>query len=105
MADIEFVEGEFGDSYVITIKESDGTNANISAYATANLLINSVDLSTNKTNASCTISSPTVTWNMASGQTDYNGSFVAQVQLANTGGTIKKTTKLMSVTAFKKLAT
>ena len=105
MADIEFVEGEFGDSYVITIKESDGTNANISAYATANLLINSVDLSTNKTNASCTISSPTVTWNMARGQTGYNGSFVAQVQLANTGGTIKKTTKLMSVTAFKKLAT
>ena len=37
MADIEFVQGEFGDSYVITIKESDGTDANISAYATANL--------------------------------------------------------------------
>ena len=104
MADIEFVQGEFGDSYVITIKESDGTDANISAYATANLLINSIDLSTNKLTASCTISSPTVTWAMASGDTNYNGSFVAQVQLANAGGTIQKTTKLMSVTAFKKLS-
>ena len=104
MADIEFVEGDFGDSYVITIKESDGTDANISAYATATLLINSKDLATNKTNASCSISSPTVTWAMTSGDTDYDGSFVAQIQLANAGGTIKKNTKLMSVKANKKLA-
>ena len=104
MADLEFVEGDFGDSYIITIKESDGTDANISAYDTATLLINSKDLATNKTNASCTISSPTITWAMASGDTDYDGSFVAQIQLANTGGTIKKNTKLMSVKANKKLA-
>ena len=36
------------------------------------------------------------------GDTDYNGAFVAQVQL--TGSSITKTTKLMSVLAFKKLA-
>ena len=105
MADIEFVEGDFGDSYIITIKESDGTNANISAYTSATLLINSKDLQSNKTNASCSISTPTVTWTMADGQTDYDGAFVAQIQLTNAGGTIAKTTKLMSVTANKKLAT
>ena len=105
MADIEFVEGEYGDVYTITVKDEDGDNANISAYNTANLLINSIDLTTNKLNASCTVSSPTVTWTMTSGQTDYNGSFVAQIQLTDAGGSIKKTTKLMSVTSFRKLTT
>jgi len=65
-------------------------------------LINSMDLSTNKLDATLTISSPTVSWLMADGDTDYNGAFVAQVQL--TGVSITKTTKLMSVLAFKKLA-
>ena len=102
MADIEFVESEYGDTYVITIKDPDGNDANISAYNSASLLINSMDLATNKTNATLTISSPTVIWSMTSGDTDYNGTFVAQVQL--TGSSITKTTKLMSVLAFKKLA-
>ena len=102
MADIEFVESEYGDTYVITIKDANGDDANISAYTGASLLINSMDLSTNKLDATLTISSPTVSWLMADGDTDYNGAFVAQVQL--TGVSITKTTKLMSVLAFKKLA-
>jgi len=102
MADIEFVEGGYGDTYVITIKDANGDDANISAYTGASLLINSMDLSTNKLDATLTISSPTVSWLMADGDTDYNGAFVAQVQL--TGVSITKTTKLMSVLAFKKLA-
>ena len=104
MADLEFVEGDYGDSYVITIKESDGTLANLSAYTTATLLINSKDLATNKTSASLTIQTgaSTVTWAMTSGQTDYDGSFVAQIQLS--GVSIAKNTKLLSVKANKKLA-
>ena len=105
MADIEFVEGGYGDTYVITIKDANGDDANISAYTSASLLINSMDLSTNKLDTTLTISSPTVSWVMADGQTDYNGSFVAQIQLTNSGGTIQKTTKLMSVTSFRKLTT
>jgi len=31
MADIEFVESEYGDTYVITIKDANGDDANISA--------------------------------------------------------------------------
>ena len=104
MADLEFIEGDYGDSYVITIKESDGTLANLSAYTSATLLINSKDLATNKTSASLTIQTgaSTVTWAMTSGQTDYDGSFVAQIQLS--GVSIAKNTKLLSVKANKKLA-
>ena len=101
MADIEFVEGEYGDTYVITIKDANGNDANISAYTGASLLINTLDF-TNKTDATLIIDSPTVKWNMVNGETDYNGSFVGQVQL--TGSGITKTSKLMSVTAHRKLA-
>ena len=104
MADLEFVEGDYGDSYVITIKESDGTLADLAAYNAGTLLINSKDLATNKTNATCTIQTgaSTITWAMQSGDTNYDGSFVAQIQLA--GNTIAKNTKLLSVKANKKLA-
>ena len=101
MADIEFVEGDFGDSYVITIKDADGNNADISSYTAATLLINSIDLTTNKTTAVCSISSPNVTWSMADGDTDYDGSYIAQIQL--TGVSSSKQTKQMSVLALKKL--
>ena len=105
MADIEFVESEYGDTYVITIKDANGVDANISAYTAGSLLINDLDLSTNKTDATLTglpSSDSTVKWVMANGDTDYNGSFVAQIQL--TGSGITKTTKMMSVTAHRKLA-
>ena len=104
MADLEFVEGDFGDSYVVTIKESDGSLASLAAYNVATLLINSKDLATNKPSATLTIQSgaSTVTWTMADGDTDYDGSFVAQIQL--TGVSIAKNTKLLSVKANKKLA-
>jgi hypothetical protein len=71
MADLEFVEGDFGDSYVVTIKESDGSLASLAAYNVATLLINSKDLATNKTSASLTIQTgaSTVTWSMADGHT------------------------------------
>ena len=104
MADIEFVEGEYGDTYVITIKDANGVDANISAFSAGSLLINDLDLSTNKTDATLTglpSSNSKVNWVMTNGDTDYNGSFVAQVQL--TGSGITKTSKMMSVTAHRKL--
>ena len=61
-------------------------------------------MATNKTSATLTIQSgaSTVTWAMQSGDTNYVGSFVAQIQL--TGVSIAKNTKLLSVKANKKLA-
>ena len=106
MADIEFVEEEYGDTYVITIKDENGVDANISAYTSGSLLINDLDLSTNKTNATLTglpSSDSKVNWVMTNGQTDYNGNFVAQIQLSGSG--ITKNTKLMSVKSHRKLAT
>ena len=106
MADIEFVEAEYGDTYVITIKDENGVDANISAYTSGVLLINDLDLSTNKLNAILTglpSSNSKVNWVMADGQTDYNGNFVAQIQLS--GSSITKNTKMMSVKAHRKLAT
>ena len=44
MADIEFVQGEYGDSYVITIKNPDGTNADITTYTTSVLNMVTKDL-------------------------------------------------------------
>ena len=106
MADIEFVEAEYGDTYVITIKDENGVDANISAYTSGVLLINDLDLSTNKLNATLTglpSSNSKVNWVMADGQTDYNGNFVAQIQLS--GSSITKNTKMMSVKSHRKLTT
>tara|TARA_R110002020_G_scaffold64430_3_gene170941 strand:+ start:346 stop:663 length:318 start_codon:yes stop_codon:yes gene_type:complete len=104
MADINFVQGEFGDSYVITILNPDGTNADISSYTTAQLNMVSKDLLTHLFSATLSRSSPTVTWTMTESQTaNLDGSYVAQIVLTKTGN--EKTTKLMSVKVDKKLPT
>ena len=46
MADIEFVQGEFGDSYVITIQNPDGSSADITTYTAAKLNMVTKDLGT-----------------------------------------------------------
>ena len=102
MADIEFVQGEFGDSYVITIKNPDGSDANISSYTAGTLNMVSKDLLTNKFSTAISISSPNVTWTMTEAQTEnLDGSYVAQVVLTKSGN--QKTTKLISVKAHKKI--
>ena len=102
MADINFLQGEFGDSYVITILNPDGTNADISTYTQAKLNLVSKDLLTHKFSATCSISSPTVTWTMTSAQTaDLDGSYVGQIVLTKSGN--QKATKLIDVKAHRKL--
>ncbi len=104
MADINFVQGEFGDSYSIKILNPDGSNADISTYTTAKLNLVSKDLLTNKFTANLSISSPNVSWTMTETQTqNLDGSYVAQVVLTKSGN--EKTTKLMSVKVDKKLPT
>ena len=104
MADINFVQGEFGDSYVITILNPDGTNADISTYSNAKLNMVSKDLLTHLFTSTLARSSPTVTWTMQQSETEnLDGSYVAQIVLTKTGN--EKTTKLMSVKVDKKLPT
>ena len=102
MADIEFVQNEHGDSYVITILNPDGTNADITTYTGETLNLVTKDLGTNLFSATCSISSPTVSWTMTESQTqNLDGSYVAQIVLTKTGN--QKSTKLLSVKAHKKL--
>ena len=102
MADIELVQGEFGDSYQITIKDSTGANADISTYTAAKLVVTSKDLLTNKFTATLAISSPNVTWTMQSSETaDLDGTYAGQVVLTKSGNT--KRTKLLSIKAHKEL--
>ena len=104
MADINFVQGEFVESYSIKILIPDGSNADISTYTTAKLNLVSKDLLTNKFTANLSISSPNVSWTMTETQTqNLDGSYVAQVVLTKSGN--EKTTKLMSVKVDKKLPT
>ena len=102
MAYIEYVQGEYGDSYVITILNPDGTNADISTYDSAKLNMVSKDLLTHLFSATLGRSSPTVTWTMTQTQTqNLDGSYIAQVVLTKSGN--EKTTKLMSVKVDKKI--
>jgi hypothetical protein len=104
MADslIEFIQGDFGDSYVVTIKNPDGTNADISTYTTATFNLVTKDLLTSKFSTTCSISSPNVTWTMTSLQTaDLDGSYVGQIVLTKSGN--QKATKLIDVKAHRKL--
>jgi len=104
MADsiIEFVQGDYGDSYSIKILNPDGTNADISTYTTATLNLVTKDLLTNKFSTTCSISSPNISWTMTSAQTaDLDGSYVGQVILTKSGN--QKATKLIDVKAHRKL--
>ena len=102
MADIDLVQGEYGDAFVITIKNSDGTNADISSYSTAKLVVTTKDLLTNQFTANCSISSPTVTWTMQETETqNLDGAYAGQVVLTKVGNT--KRSKLLLIKAHKEL--
>jgi hypothetical protein len=93
MADIEFIEGEFGDNYDMSLYNKDGTTADITSYTAATLYIKTTDLATIKLSKALTIvtASPAkVRWVMASGDTSYNSitpnpQLTAQIELTGTG--------------------
>lgn len=107
MADIEFVEGDFGDNYDISIYKTDGTTADITGYTTATLKIKTLDLVTTKLTKTLTIVTPTpalVRWVMASGDTNYNtltDSLTAQIELSAAG--LDKRTYELSVYVARKV--
>ena len=107
MADIEFLEGDFGDNYDISIYNSDGTTANITGYTVATLYIKTLDLVTTKLTKTLTItaSNPAVVrWVMASGDTDYNTlTTPLTAQIVFTAAGLNKKTFELSVYAARKL--
>lgn len=97
--DIEYVFGEFGDSYNIGIKNDDGSNADISAFDGAQMTVSKMDdavLFTQTTDDDLTITSPNVVWAMSEADTsasDYDGKIKVQIELT-TSTTKKRMTKI-----------
>lgn len=108
--DIEFVEGEEGgdDPYLITVKNKDGTNADISWATEVELRIKTKDLETQrmiakKSLSELSLASPVVSWPMTSAQTSgYTGEHVAQLICSKTSPVRKRKTYLLSVMVYPK---
>lgn len=103
MADIEFTEGEFGDNYDITLKnKSDGSLADLTGYTSATITIKTGIGGTVKLSKACSLPGTSrVRWAMSSGDTNYNGDFIAQVEVTGTG--LNKKTYILSCHVEAKL--
>lgn len=84
---LNFTEGEFGFNYTFHAKNEDNTDANLTGFTGARLVIfdegakvAKLDITTN-----LTLSSPNVVWAIQDGQTNYNGEFLATLHLTATG--------------------
>jgi len=111
--DIEFVEGEVSDvndPYLVSVKEKDGSAANLAWADEIELIIATPDLGTTRFTAKLSdedleLMNNIVIWNMTSEQTSgYTGRHVAQI-IATKGDdpiTRKRKTYLMSVMVYPK---
>ena len=84
---LTFTEGEFGFNYTFHAKNQDGTAANLTAFTGTRLVIFDEvgDVAKLDITANLSISSPDVVWAIQSGQTDYNGEFIATLHLTAVG--------------------
>lgn len=101
--DMEYVAGEFGDSYSIPVLNDDGSAADISAFTAAKLTIKKLDgtlLFNDTTNL--TISTNSVAWVMQASETtalSYIGEARAQLELTN--ATKKRLVKKFTVFIYE----
>lgn len=110
MADIEIVKGEFGDSYDITIyDEQTGSPADLDNFDTLTLTVKPTDLSS--TVLSVSLSKPAGTvgiarWSITTGHTSTItvGDFIAQIDMVDTGVTVRRKTTYMTMRVLEKLA-
>lgn len=110
MADIELVQGEFGDSYDITIyDEETGSPADLDNFDTLTLNVYTTDFATQILQVS--LSKPSGTtgvarWTITTGHTATitAGDFHAQIDMVDTGVTVRRKTKYMTMRVLTKLA-
>lgn len=104
MADIEFVEGEFGENFDIMLRNrSDSALADLTGYTAATFTLKTA-ISGGTTRLTKALTLPggsIVRWAMASGDTNYNDAKFAQVELTGTG--LNKKTFILSVLIEPKL--
>jgi hypothetical protein len=109
MADIEIVVGEFGDSYDITIyDEQTGAATDLDNFDTITLTVKPTDLSS--TTLSVTLSKPGTTgvvrWAILTAHTASitAGDYIAQIDMVDSGISIRRKTKYLSMRVLEKLA-
>lgn len=110
MADIELVVGEFGDSYDITIIDNEtGAAADLDNFDTITLTVTSTDFATSI--ISTTMSKPSgttgvVRWAILTAHTSSltAGTYTAQIDMVDTGVSVRRKTLHMSVKILEKLA-
>ena len=108
MADIEFVVGDFGDDYDITIYDEDtGSALDISGFSTFTMTITSTDEATTILSKSLSATGDTgvVRWTILSADTASQtaGTYKAQILMVDAGSTIKRKTDYMTVRIIGKL--
>ena len=108
MADIEFVVGDFGDDYDITIYDEDtGDPLDISGFSTFTMTIVSTDEATEILSKSLSAPGDTgvVRWSMLSADTSTltAGTYKAQILMVDAGVTIQRKSAYMTVRIIGKL--
>lgn len=99
--DIEYVYGEFGDSYTIQILNDDGTSSDISWADAAKMTVTKYDgtvLFSVTQATGLTITSPNIIWAMTAAHTTaltYDGKIKVQIQLTSST-TKKRRTKIFN---------
>jgi hypothetical protein len=108
MADIEFVIGDFGDDYDITIYDEDtGSPLDISGFSTFTMTMTSTDEATEILSKSLSAPGDTgvVRWSMLSADTASQtaGTYKAQILMVDAGVTVQRKTEYLTVRIIGKL--
>jgi len=84
---LRFTEGEFGFNYTFHCFNEDKTAATIAAFTGARLVIKDETIVIPKLDITTdlTITSPDVIWAIQTGQTNFNGEFIAVLHLTASG--------------------
>ena len=84
---LKFSEGENGFVHDFNVKKEDGSNADLTTFTGVRLVIFDEAASTAKLDitANLAIVGSTVQWSIQSGQTDYEGNFIAVLHFTATG--------------------
>jgi hypothetical protein len=108
MADIEIVTGEYGDNYDITIYDSDGALVDLTQFDTITLVAETSDFVSQELSVTLTQPAGTVgvaRWGIIEADTTTiaAGTYNAQISMVDSGTTILRKTKYLTMTVLEKI--
>ena len=109
MADLEIVVAEYGDNYDITIYDNDnGSLVDLTVFNTITLVAKTSDLVTQVLSVTLTQPAGTVgvaRWAILTAHTATiaAGTYIAQINMVDTGATIQRKTEYMTMTVLEKI--